>query len=325
MAYKVAIVGGEAPESAASARRAAAALTEAGHELVVLAADAELARELRAARPDAAYVALFDARGRRGVVQGMLELLGIPLVGASAETCRDTWNKDALVRLWRAAVAAGDLQASVPAAFCLDRGCLAKLGVGDVLDVVPERMPGGYPLQVRAVHGGTTWEAVDEDSLRDALEAACAADGAVLVQEIPEGVRVAVAVLGDYDDLQVLPPVEVVRGERVALDASGAVGSTQTDYFAPVRLASLHADESEAQAIRSELERAAVDAYLACGCRDLGVVDLVWDGARAQVLDIDVAPALGEADLLPLACEAARIPLAEILDALVSTAVERGR
>lgn len=324
MAYKVAVVRGVAsPESEASAERAAQALAETGHEVVVLAADDKLARELRSARPDVAYLAINSQTGRSGAVQGLLELMGIPFVGASSDVCRDTTNKDALGRLWRAAANNGELAAHVPMEVCLPGICMDRLGLGDILDIVSERIPGGYPLQVRPVHGGSPClEADDTAGLLDALKKTAERGDAVL-RATPEGVRVAVAVLGDYEDLQVLPPVEVVRGKRVALDAAGTVGSTKTDYFAPVRLTSLHGDQSEAQAIRNELERAAVDAYLTCGCRDFGVVDLVWDGARACVLDIDVAPALGEGELLPLACEAAQIPLAEALDALVSVAVER--
>ncbi len=325
MAYKVAVIRGTDPESAASAEKAAQALAEVGNEVVSLVADDGLARELRSTRPEAAVLALNNALGRSGAVQGLLELMGIPFVGAPSATCRDTWDKDFLGRLWRMAANNGELDAHVPDEVCLDGAHLGGLGLGDVLDLVVERVPGGYPLLVRSVCGGSAQIVGNNTELREALDALADRDDAALVGPAPEGVRAAVAVLGDYDDLQVLPPVEVVRGERVALDADGTVGSTQIDYFAPVRLSSLHADPSEAQAIRNELERAALDAYLACGCRDLGVVDLTWDGARACVLDIDVAPALGEGELLPLACEAAQIPLAEALGALVEIALERGR
>ena len=324
MAYKVAVIRGTDPESTASAERAAQALAEAGHEIVSLVADNGRARELRSVRPDATYLALNNPHGRSGAVQGLLELMEAPFVGAPSGTCRDTWNKDFLGRLWRMAANNGELGAHVPEEVLLDGPRLAALGLEDVLGLVPERVPGGYPLQVRAAHGGSARIVGDDAELLAALGAVTELNDAALVRPAPEGVRVAVAVLGDYDDLQVLPPVEVVRGRRVALDAAGTVGSTQPDYFAPVRLASLHGDPSEAQAIRSELERAALDAYLTCGCRDLGVVDLAWDGARACVLDIDVAPALGEGELLPLACEAAQIPLTEALGALVEIALERG-
>ena len=139
-----------------------------------------------------------------------------------------------------------------------------------------------------------------------------------------EGVHLTVGILGDADDLQVLPPVEVVRNDRVVLDEERGIGRTTTDYFAPVRLDSLSTELEQAQAIRNEIERTALDAYFACGCRDLATIDLVWDGARARVLGVDTAPTLGAGDIVPLACEAANIALADVLDALVAIAVERG-
>ena len=96
------------------------------------------------------------------------------------------------------------------------------------------------------------------------------------------------------------------------------------DFYAPVRLESLSPDESQAQAIRSEIERAAVEVYQAYGCRDLARVDIIWDGARAKVLEIDVSPGMGPLSGFPMACTAAGLSLEAVLNELLDQAVYRG-
>ena len=66
-------------------------------------------------------------------------------------------------------------------------------------------------------------------------------------------------VLGSGWDAYALPPVEIVAKEgfcdTVACRTPGAV-----ELFAPVRPASLSNDEADAQAIRAEIESAALEA-----------------------------------------------------------------
>lgn len=331
MGYRVAVLmdagapgDGGAP---AGAEQVCTALGQAGHEALRLPCDGGLTEALRAARPDVAYIALGGRHGEDGLVRGLLELLDLPYVGSSAAVCRDVWDKAALARALSDAVARGELETGMPATLCLARECLDELGAAGALDLVAERIPGGYPVCVKPVRGTGARgvrKVETEDGLADALRAALACDGEVLIQEWADGVEVAVCVIGDADDLQVLPPVEIVPCAAAFYDAACRREGGQVDYHVPVRLSSLHTDLGEAEAIRSEIERTAVDAYLACGCRDLGRVDLIWDGARARVIDVNLAPGLAPNTPLPMACAAAKIELPELLDALVRTAVERG-
>ena len=52
--------------------------------------------------------------------------------------------------------------------------------------------------------------------------------------------------------------------------------------------------------------------------RDLARVDLVWDGAQARVLEVDVSPSLAESSPFSLACEASGLSLSGVLNELVS-------
>ena len=90
------------------------------------------------------------------------------------------------------------------------------------------------------------------------------------------------------------------------------------EYFAPVRPASLAQDEADAQAIRAEIERAALEVYRAYQVRDLARIDLIWDGAQARAFEVNVSPGMAEHSLFPTACAAAGLSLPKVLDSLVS-------
>ena len=77
-------------------------------------------------------------------------------------------------------------------------------------------------------------------------------------------------------------------------------------YIAPVRPASLSDDEGDAQAIRAEIERAALEVYRAYNARDLARVDLIWDGAQARVFEVNVSPGMAERSLFPAAFKGSR-------------------
>lgn len=320
MSYKVAIIA----QRGADTQSVCEALEKGGHEVVSLVCDESLTNGLRSGRPDVCLPVLTGAGARSGALAGLLELLHLPFVGSAASCCRALSHPGKLQALLEAAARYDYCNASTPRTICLESRCLTHMGGCELPMLVAQELPGGYPVELTADPTADFRTVRDDGELAQAVADARTQGPTVAFRQQVEGVHVAVGILGDADDLQVLPPVEIQRGERVVLDTESGIGSTKTDYFAPVRLTSLAANPSEAQAIRSEIERSALDAYLACDCRDLAVVSLVWDGAQALVLDVDTAPALGPADVVPLACEAAQIPLAEVLDALVEMAAERG-
>lgn len=111
-------------------------------------------------------------------------------------------------------------------------------------------------------------------------------------------------------------PVEIVPREGL-YDTEARLTDGAVNFFTPVRLESLSADEAEAQAIRAEIERAALEVYRAYGARDLGRVDMIWDGAQARVLEIDVSPGMTERSLFPAACEAAGLTLPAVFNEMI--------
>jgi D-alanine-D-alanine ligase len=327
---KVAVLMGGASvlreKSLASGKRLCTALTERGHEVVPLDTTANLAHILREERPDIVFSALLGVEGESGAVQELLQFLDIPCVGASSQTARDAWDRgvlDGVLDGYRGALG-GTMTATWASGIRLSRTAVEGMGADAVLDLAAGRIPGGYPLCVKPAHrslGVASYRVASADELQQAVAAVLAVDRAVVIQQWVEGVAMRVFLLGEGLEAFVLPSVEREAAadeanEREAAAKPVAV-SAPAAWHAPVRLASLSADEADAQAIRSEIERAALEAYLAFGMRDLGQVDLVWDGAQTRVLQVATGIDFSEGAPFDQACQAASLTFGAVANALV--------
>lgn len=318
------LMGGASAEREASlenGKRIIAALEEAEHTPVAIDVSEDLVAALRAERPDVCIVAVPGKAGEDGTLQGLLEFLDIPFVGSSAEVCRTTSDKSLLPAYMQMACEFSGEQtvAAWPRGFCFSRAAFSELGAFDAIDLFEERVPGGYPLAVKPACGGLAYgvhKASSKEELRDAIRDAFTFDDEVIVQQWAEGVEVSVCILGSGWDAHALPPVEIVPRKGLYL-TDARLGSNAVDFYAPIRLESLSHDEATAQAIRSEIERAALEVYRAFGMEGYGIVDLIWDGAQAQVLEVDVTPSLAERSVFSAACEASGLSIPAVLDRLV--------
>ena len=325
MAKVAVLMGGNSFErefSLASGKNICAALEEAGHRVVPLDTNSQLVPTLRSERPDVVYNALHGKHGEDGTIQSLLEFLDIPFVGSPASVCHRSWNKDALhssLVKYRA-LTGEDPIASWPQGAYIARDAFKDMGAATALDLVESRIPGGYPVCVKPAHGGSAMgvHRVDsKDQLGEAILDALSYDDAVNIEQWVDGVEISVAILGTGWDAYALPPVEIVpRGEFFDIEAR--MDTSLVDFHCPVRLASLSPDESEAQAMRAEIERAALEVYRAYSVVDLGRVDLIWDGGAARCFELDVSPGMSESSLFPKAVAAAGLSLSAVLDRLVS-------
>ncbi len=331
MGLKVAVLMGgasfEREFSLASGKHVCAALEEAGHKVVPLDTTSDLVPTLRSERPDVCYSALHGKHGEDGTIQSLLEFVGIPFVGSPASVCQRTWNKDSLhseMATYRAIT--GDAPvASWPQGLYIARDAFKSMGAATALDLVEDRVIGGYPVAVKPAHGGSAMgvHRVDSvDQLGEAILDALSFDEAVVIEQWVKGVEMAVSVLGNGWDAYALPPVEIVAKSGM-FDTEARMTPGAVEYFAPVRPSSLSQDEAEAHAIRAEIERAALEVYRAYNVRDLARIDLIWDGAQARVFEVNVSPGMAESSLFPAACAAAGLSLPAVLDELVNNALAR--
>ncbi|MDO4182718.1 MAG: ATP-grasp domain-containing protein [Coriobacteriia bacterium] len=331
MAYKVAIiVGGGATErefSIKSGANVSQALQLMGHSVVMLDTTADLIPSLCQEAPDCAYIAIPGKQGESGAVQAVLEFVGIPFIGPTSAACEHAWNKFNLESTMGAAHSAADSlkHAAWPKGFCLSKRVFEDLGARSALDVI-ERNIESYPVVVkpsRGVGAQSVHKVESPDQLFPACADVFALDDKVIIQQWITGVEVSVSVVELPEGTLVLPPVEIVP-KKGWYDRASRVDSSLVDYYAPVRSASLFPEEGGAQAIQSEIKRAALEVFHAFGLRDLARIDMIWNGKKPCVLEVNVAPNVTDISMLPAACRAAGRTFPEVLDKLVKHAVARG-
>jgi D-alanine-D-alanine ligase len=319
--------------SLSSGRNICRALESVGHTVLPLDTSPSLVATLREQKPDVVYSALHGSNGEDGTIQSLLEYLHIPYVGQRPSVCRLAWVKAVLphvVLSYRHAAAASFGPASWPEYLALNAVSFKDMGAAKALDLIPQWFAGGYPLAVKPMRGGSAMGVArvnDESQMADALLDALSFDDEVFIQEWIEGTELAVAVIGSGDAARALPPVEIVpRTEFFSTEAR--LDSDLVEYFCPPRdaslcgLGNLNAASTTAAALE-QITQAALEVHRSFDCRDISRIDMIWDGKTPRVLEINTSPGMTEYSLVPMACAAAGIPLSELLESLLQTAISR--
>jgi D-alanine-D-alanine ligase len=308
----VVLAGGlsfEREVSLRSGRRVADALRAAGVEADLHDADAALLADLRDLAPDAAFIALHGGPGEDGAIRGVLDLAGVPYVGATPHACRLAFDKPIAKGLVRQAGVA------TPDSVTLPHATFRELGAHAVLDHLLARL--ALPLIVKPASGGSALGAtvVREAAALPAAMVHCFSYGdTALVERFVEGTELAVSVV-DVDGVpRALPPVEIVPKEGV-FDYAARYTAGATDYFCPARLELPALDAARSVALA---------AHRVLGLCDLSRTDLIVDAAGTPwFLEVNVAPGMTETSMLPMAVAEAGLDLGVVCRDLLVAALGR--
>ena len=257
------------------------------------------------------FPVLHGTMGEDGTVQGLLELTGIPYVGAGVLGSAIGMDKDVSKRLLRdAGIAVTDFVTLRRPRFEADpAGALAQLStLGSPLFTKPANA--GSSIGVRKV--------TDRAQLEDAVRHAFQFDDKVLIESAVTAREIELAVLGGN------PPSVSVAGEIVVRHPDGFY-SYDAKYLdedgARLELpAHLSPDElARSQAI-------AVRAFEVLECDGMARVDLFLkaDGALL-VNEINTIPGFTAISMYPKLWELSGVPPAELVTRLIDLARERGR
>jgi D-alanine-D-alanine ligase len=319
------LAGGRSSEhdiSMASARSVVAALDPDRYETVVVEIDRSGRWELASgadARPassveslpvvarsapaatlgqvDVVLPILHGPFGEDGTVQGLLELAGVPYVGAGVAASALCMDKDLFKAVLR------------------DRGIpVARnttLRDGDL----PEH-PFDYPVFVKPARLGSSVgisKVRDASELEPAVELARRHDDKVLIEEGVPGVEVECGVLGNRD------PIASVVGEIVAhadwYDFAAKYEDGGMELVIPARIS------AEADA---NVRQLAVDSFVATECEGMARIDFfVRPDGEVVVNEINTIPGFTSTSVYAKLFEAAGVPYAVLLDRLIELALER--
>jgi D-alanine-D-alanine ligase len=323
-AHRVAVLGGgrssEHEVSLASAASVRAGLARAGHDVVAI----EVARDgtwscdgeqlvLAPGRglldADVAFPVLHGPFGEDGTVQGLLECLDVPYVGAgvlASAVCLDKVVSKELMA--RAGLPQVDYRAVRHARYASAPGA-----------VLAELAPLGLPVFVKPARLGSSVGIVRvavAEQLADALETAFAHDPLVIVEAAAHGLEIECAVLGN-DDPVASTPGEIVLtggGDGGWYDYEAKYTPGGMELVVPARIA--------ATAL-ARVQALAVETFVQMGCSGLARVDFFVDGEDVLVNELNTMPGFTETSVYGKLFAASDVSYEELLDRLVALAVER--
>lgn len=305
---KLAIHGGELPEVSASAQAVVLASDPTRRALVTHEPDAapQLLRGV-----DVVLPLLHGPYGEDGTIQGLLEMAGVPYVGAGVFASAAAMDKQ-YMKLVLTGSGLPDIPHVVVTArqWEQDRAAVREsvASLGFPVFVKPAR--GGSSIGISKVH--------EIKELDDAIELARRADPKVIVEAMIEGREVEVGVLESLDggEPDVSVPAEiVVRGEREFYDFDAKYLDDATRIDVP---ADLPAD------VVVQIQRLAAWAFEALSCEGLARVDFfVTHQGDVLVNEVNTMPGFTPTSVFPRLWAASGISYADLVDRLVQTALRR--
>lgn len=283
-------------ESRSTSRSAVLSPDRTVHGLVVLEKG-----EYETIRLDVVLPVLHGKLGEDGAIQGLLELSGIPYAGCDIQSSALCMDKSLTYTVVR------DAGIAVPS---------FRIVTADE-DVDPDRFT--YPVFVKPARSGSSFgvtKVSDREELAGALATAREFDAKVLIEEAVAGSEIGCAILGNGEDLFAgeVDRIALSHGFfKIHQESAPETGSENATFIVP-------ADIPEAS--RRLVQEAAKAVYRALGCGGLARVDLfLKDDGTVVLNEVNTLPGLTSYSRYPRMMAAAGLPLAEVIDRMVSLAL----
>jgi D-alanine-D-alanine ligase len=238
--------------------------------------------------------------GEDGALQGVLEMAGVPYVGAGVAASALCMDKDLFKAVMR------DQGIPVTRNITLRNGAPPS-----------DSSPFGYPVFVKPARLGSSVgisKAHDAEELRVAVDLAFEHDEKVLVEEFVSGIEVEVGVLGNREPFASLVG-EIVVTNNEWYDWEAKYEEGEMDLVIPARITG---EQTE------QVQQLAVQAFVATECEGIARVDcFVRDDGEVLVNELNTMPGFTATSVYAKLFEASGIPYAELLERAIELALER--
>ncbi|HEY7630200.1 MAG TPA: D-alanine--D-alanine ligase family protein [Thermoleophilaceae bacterium] len=311
------LAGGRSSEHEISLSSAASVrdgLAEGGHDVVVIEIGREDGRWTCDGEPvtldpgapplgaDIVFPVLHGPFGEDGTVQGLLETLDVPYVGAgvlASAVCmdkavfKDLIASRGLPQVEYAAVREG-----------VDPGELVER-LGLPLFVKPARLGSSVGISKVGI----------AEELPAALALSFAHDPVAIVERMQTGIEVECSVIGNREPVASIPGEIDAHADWYDFEAKYTPGGME--LIVPPRL-----DE----AVNEQVRALAVEVYRSVGCSGFARADFfVEDGERVLINELNTIPGFTQTSGFPKMFAASGLPFTELLDRLLELGLERYR
>jgi D-alanine-D-alanine ligase len=234
-----------------------------------------------------AFIALHGRGGEDGVIQGLLESIGLPYTGSGVLGSALGMDKLRTKQVWQSA--------GLPTpGFAVLASAADVARVQDTLH---------YPLMVKPAREGSSIGITKVDGpggLLAAWELAARYDDSVLAEQWIEGAEYTAGILGD----EALPLI-CLETPNAFYDYAAKYEADSTRYLIPCGLPA--AKEAGLQAM-------SLAAFAAIGASGWGRVDFMLDAAgQAWLIEVNTVPGLTDHSLVPMAARARGIDFGQLV------------
>jgi D-alanine-D-alanine ligase len=303
------LAGGRSSEhdvSLASAEAVRAGLTQGGHEPVDIRISRDGSWTLNGENvrlepsggllgADAAFPVLHGPFGEDGTVQGLLELLDVPYVGAGVLASSLSMDKV----LWKDLMAAHGIP---------------QVDYAVVRDGERPRLDFPLPAFVKPARLGSSVgisKASGSRELAAGLELAFMHDPIVVVERMAQGIEVECSVLGNRDPAASTPG-EIVLDTADWYDYEAKYSDGAMELVVPARTPHLE-----------EVRRLAVEVFRIVGCAGMARVDFFVTDDGVLVNELNTIPGFTATSVYAKLWDASGVPYPTLLDRLLALALER--
>lgn len=245
-----------------------------------------------------AFISLHGRGGEDGVIQGALEILGLPYTGSGVLGSALAMDKLRSKQLWRG------IQLPTADFFMLS----------EQADFAWVAARLGLPLIIKPAREGSSLGVIKVDSikaLRAAYREAAAFNTTVLAERWLSGAEYTAGIL----DGQVLPLIRL-ETPLAFYDFEAKYSANTTRYLCPC---GLPGEQEQA------LQRLALQAFHALGASGWGRVDFRCDEKqRPYLLEVNTVPGMTAHSLVPMAAQAAGIGFDDLVLCILESSVKRG-
>lgn len=255
--------------------------------------------KINRAKFDFAFIALHGIFGEDGRIQSLLEWLELPYGGAGVLSSALAMDKQMTNIIYAA------IGLRVPPYVVIEK---KKPKSSDIsLPVVVKPIDGGSSVGVSIVKATTEMSVALKNAFKESRR--------VMVQKYIKGKEITCGVLeNETGNPFALPPTEIVPQAAVFFDYRAKYAAGGSLEITPARIP---------MAQIKEIQKLAVQAHRALGCRGMSRSDFILSGGKFYILETNTLPGMTEASLLPKAAAAAGIPFPMLLNMIISSGFQK--
>lgn len=256
---------------------------------------------------DVAFAALHGPFGEDGAIQGMLEMLDVPYVGAGVAASAVCMDK----------VLFKDVMATLGLPQVGYAGIGAAQFEADPRQAIERAAAVGLPSFVKPAHLGSSVGIVKVGALEElaaALRVAFSHDPLAIVEAAAPGIEVECGVLevSPTEALSSEPGEIVFEGEFYDYEAKYTPGGME--LMIPARISA---------SARARVRELAGEVFRAVGCEGLARVDFFVEGEEVLVNELNTMPGFTPTSVYAKLLEASGVPYPELVDRLCRLAIAR--